>query len=76
ASPAARARPTLRRGSTGPAVRDLQRLMNLVYPAYSTLAVDGVFGPATERVMREFQRRSSIKADGIVGPVTWSRLGV
>ncbi|MFD1044658.1 peptidoglycan-binding protein, partial [Kibdelosporangium lantanae] len=68
-------RPTLKRGSTGPAVRDLQTRLNTSYPAYSHLAVDGTYGPATEQVVKEFQRRSGLTVDGVVGPHTWARLG-
>ena len=69
-------RPTLRRGNTGGDVTYLQSLFNRAYPAYSKLAVDGDFGPATEAVAREFQRRSNLAVDGIVGPATWRALGV
>ncbi|MGM5068106.1 peptidoglycan-binding protein [Rhodococcus qingshengii] len=69
-------RPTLRRGSTGEHVRYLQDLMNRAYRAYSRLSVDGDFGPATESVVREFQRRANLAADGVVGPDTWRAMGV
>ncbi|MGC0364997.1 hypothetical protein ABH922_002981 [Rhodococcus sp. 27YEA15] len=69
-------RPTLMRGATGVHVSYLQALFNRAYPLYSKLAVDGDFGPATEAVTREFQRRSNLAADGIVGPATWRALGV
>lgn len=69
-------RPTLMRGSRGVHVSYLQALFNRAYPAYSKIAVDGDFGPATEAVTREFQRRSNLSADGIVGPATWRALGV
>ena len=64
----------LKRGVKSNAVRSLQLGLNRVFPAYSRLSVDGDFGPATESVVREFQRRSHIGADGIVGPVTRARL--
>lgn len=60
----------LRRGSTGSRVRNLQRGLNKAFPAYSRLAVDGSFGPATERVVKEFQRRVGLEPDGSVGPLT------
>lgn len=60
----------LRNGSAGDRVRDLQRHLNTVFPAYSSLNVDGMFGPATDAVVREAQRRSGLAADGIVGPDT------
>jgi len=38
-----------------------------------TLAVDGLYGPESKRVCREFQRQQGIGVDGIVGPITWER---
>jgi len=64
----------LQRGSTGGRVSSLQAGLNRVFPAYSKLAVDGDFGPATESVIKEFQQRVGITADGIVGPVTTQKL--
>ena len=66
--------PVLRRGSTGHEVRELQAGLNRVFPAYSKLGLDGSFGPATERVVKEFQRRVGIAQDGSVGPITRSKL--
>ncbi|MCG8365537.1 MAG: peptidoglycan-binding protein, partial [Pseudanabaenales cyanobacterium] len=37
-------------------------------------SVDGVFGPETERAVRQAQRNSNIEPDGIVGPATWRAL--
>ncbi len=67
--------PTLRLGERGPVVSKLQRHLNTVYPAYSKLQVDGVFGRKTEAVVREFQTRARIPVDGVVGPRTWRALG-
>ena len=44
--------------------------MNRVFARYSHLDVDGIFGPATEAVIREAQRRAGIAVDGVVGPDT------
>jgi hypothetical protein len=61
---------TLKRGSTGPAVRELQRVLNAWYPQMS-LRVDGVFGLATEAAVRALQERSEgLVVDGVVGPRT------
>jgi hypothetical protein len=54
---------TLRRGSTGPLVRQLQARLRL--------AADGFFGPMTEAAVRAFQREHQLVPDGIVGPKTW-----
>jgi len=38
------------------------------------LAVDGNFGPATTRAVRDFQSARSLAVDGTVGPATWLSL--
>jgi peptidoglycan hydrolase-like protein with peptidoglycan-binding domain len=58
----------LRTGSTGPAVADWQRQLNAASGA--GLAVDGIFGPRTDHVTRNFQASHHIVVDGIVGPQT------
>lgn len=63
--------PILRKGSTGAAVRTLQRLLRR---HGATVAVDGIFGPRTETSVRAFQKRASLHVDGVVGPKTWARL--
>ncbi len=70
-APPAPARPTLRAGDRGPAVRDLQARIGR---AGGRLAADGVFGPATDRAVRAFQRARGLVADGVVGPATWRSL--
>jgi 3D (Asp-Asp-Asp) domain-containing protein len=62
----------LRIGDEGEAVAELQkRLHNLgYYPAN----LDGIFGPVTERSVRQFQKDEGILADGIAGPQTFGAL--
>jgi len=48
--------------------------LNDNFGGYSDLDVDGDFGPLTESVVREFQRRVQVADDGIVGPVTLAKL--
>lgn len=75
--PPATGRPVIRRGSNGEHVRALQDRLKRVYRTYAGhLVVDGDFGPGTEEVVKEFQRRSKLTADGIVGPATWRALGM
>jgi hypothetical protein len=69
-----KADPYLRNGSRGGSVRSLQLGLNRVFPAYSRLSVDGIFGPNTETVVREFQRRTGLSSDGVVGPNTRRKL--
>ena len=55
-------------------VRILQAGMNKVFRSYSHLAVDGDYGPQTEAVVREFQRRVGLSVDGGVGDKTFVAL--
>lgn len=67
---------TLRKGDKGSDVKALQTRLKAVYPAYAShLVLDGDFGPATEAVVKEFQRRRFLAVDGVVGPRTWNALG-
>lgn len=63
--------PTLRQGDRGPAVIDLQNLLN---KNGAKLTVDGFFGSLTRAAVVAFQQRKGLLADGIVGPKTWTAL--
>ncbi len=65
-------RPTLRRGSSGASVTELQRLLGSL--GYSPGPIDGIFGSMTDGAVRTFQRASELLVDGIVGPATWAAL--
>ncbi|SDL17564.1 Putative peptidoglycan binding domain-containing protein [Lentzea albidocapillata subsp. violacea] len=67
-------RPTIRRGSTGSVVREVQRILNAWYPSLPALDVDGDFGPLTDARVRYMQSRAGLAVDGVVGPATWRRL--
>lgn len=65
-------RSTLRNGDRGEEVKLLQKL--LIKKACDPGLVDGIFGTKTEKAVKEFQKKAGITVDGIVGPVTWSKL--
>jgi hypothetical protein len=58
--------PVLRRGSSGPAVENLQQLLGIL--------ADGKFGPLTEAAVKAFQAANGLVPDSIVGPLTWAAL--
>lgn len=62
------------KGDKGVRVKHLQEELNRVFPKYSRLKIDGKYGPATEAVIKEFQRRVKINVDGVVGPKTTAEL--
>jgi len=64
--------PTLRSGSSGPDVQNLQqRLQDL---GFDPNGVDGNFGPGTKAAVIAFQQSKGLQADGIVGPATLAAL--
>lgn len=68
---------TIRSGSAGWAVTKAQRLLvktGDLSPGLNGSNVDGVFGPKTKSAVEAFQRGTKLHVDGVVGPVTWSRL--
>ena len=58
--------PTLKRGMSGKAVKELQMLLGI--------NADGIFGCLTETAVRLFQKQHGLTEDGIVGKNTWSEL--
>lgn len=64
--------PTISRGATGDAVTELQKLLNVVLE--TNLAVDGQFGPATQKAVTTFQTQNDLTSDGVVGDETWAAL--
>ena len=65
---------TYRRGSSGEQVRVIQD--KLKRWGYYDGAVDGIFGSATEKAVRYFQRTNGLAEDGIVGKNTLAALGI
>lgn len=62
---------TLRRGTKGDLVKEIQKKVGFVESS-----IDGEFGPLTEAAVRRFQRIKGLVPDGIVGPKTWVALDV
>ena len=61
----------LRRGDSGEAVRELQRLLS---GHGFEIRIDGVFGPGTEDILQQFQERAGLMPDGVAGPKTMAAL--
>lgn len=67
-------KPTLKRGSKGADVVELQNdLMQLDY-ALPKYGADGDFGKETENAVKKFQADHGLNADGICGPLTWDAI--
>ena len=62
----------LKTGSKGDDVRELQQLLKDL--GYYTGKVDGDFGSGTEKAVKAFQSRNGLKADGVAGSQTMSKL--
>lgn len=66
------ASPTLRQGSSGASVTELQSLLQRA--GFSPGSVDGDFGPKTLAAVKRFQVSKGLAMDGVVGPKTWAAL--
>lgn len=58
-------------GDQGTEIAELQG--KLVVLGYDVIA-DGAFGPAMAEAVKDFQKNHGIKADGLIGPATYSAL--
>jgi putative chitinase len=56
----------LRKGARGEGVKMMQEALGL--------DADGIFGPGTERALKEWQAENGLTADGIAGPATLGEL--
>lgn len=63
---------TLRNGSSGAEVKELQQA--LARAGFDPGTLDGAFGPKTERAVKAFQRANGLEADGVVGKKTRAAL--
>ena len=68
---------TLEEGSSGEKVRQMQEQLNVIagaYPALPKITADGIFGPATEQAVREFQSVFGLPVTGKVDYPTWYKI--
>ncbi len=67
----------LQEGSRGEPVKVVQYLLSVVgefYSAIPSVAIDGIYGPATKNAVVALQRLTGLPQDGIVGEDTWAAL--
>src|SRR4051794_518394 len=67
-APASQRAATLSVGSSGSAVKQLQRKLGV--------SATGYYGPQTKRAVKRFQRSHGLRADGVAGPATLRALGI
>lgn len=63
---------TLRKGSTGSAVKALQTKLKEL--GFYTGSIDGVYGNGTRNAVKSFQRKKGLSADGVAGAKTLAAL--
>jgi hypothetical protein len=75
--------PVVKRGDSGDAVRHVQMFFRNNFPAYRNsvgfqryqlIVVDGSYGYQTEAWVKEFQKRTNLPKDGVVGPATLTKM--
>ena len=68
---------SLEQGASGDKVRQMQEELNVIagaYPALPKIAADGIYGPATENAVREFQSVFGLPVTGTVDYRTWYKI--
>jgi Putative peptidoglycan binding domain len=68
--------PILKRGSRGAAVRRAQGLLRAKFPKLddTTLKLNGTYGPATEKLVKDAQKKAGVAVTGVVDEATWRAL--
>ena len=51
---------------------DLKRWQEQMRKRGWSLTADGLYGPTTAKVARQFQKEKGIPVDGLIGPSTWA----
>jgi peptidoglycan hydrolase-like protein with peptidoglycan-binding domain len=64
--------PVLERGARGPSVEELQR--RLTEAGHPCGPADGIYGSATEKAVRAYQKGRALDVDGVVGLQVWTAL--
>ena len=71
---------TIRKGNKGALVTKLQEMLQELGYSLGICGIDGDFGVATEKAVKEFQKNHdgpdgrALAIDGVVGPATWAAL--
>ena len=65
---------TYQKGSTGSTVKQIQTKLKTW--GYYSGSVDGVYGSATEKAVRSFQKKNGLTVDGKAGPQTLKAMGI
>jgi len=65
---------TIRRGSKGDVVKEMQSILEKLGYDIGAYGVDGDFGRMTEKAVKAFQKDYDLVVDGICGPQTWTEL--
>lgn len=66
--------PTIRKGNKGAVVKQLQTMLDRLGYSLGICGIDGDYGVATEKAVKEFQGDHQLTQDGICGPKTWAAL--
>ena len=67
-------RPTIRKGNRNVYVKEMQTMLDRLGYSLGICGVDGDFGAATEKALKEFQRDHQLNQDGVCGPKSWAAL--
>lgn len=67
-------RPTIRKGNRNVYVKEMQTMLDRLGYSLGICGVDGDFGAATEKALKEFQRDHQLDQDGVCGPKSWAAL--
>lgn len=66
--------PTIRKGNKNVYVKQMQTMLDKLGYSLGICGIDGDFGTATEKAVKEFQRDHGLSQDGVCGPKTWAAL--